>query len=136
MAVAPLPSVRRVLDYAVTELPPEKIFLGFPNYGYNWVLPYVSGQSRADSIGNEEAPLLAVRYGAEIFYDETAQSPYFVYTTPRGVVHKVWFEDLRSWQAKLDLVCEYDLAGIGIWQLNQLWRAGLYLLTRQVSSNG
>lgn len=30
MAVAPLPNVRAVLDYAVTEIPPEKIFLGIP----------------------------------------------------------------------------------------------------------
>ena len=47
MAVAPLPSVRRVLDYAVTEIPPEKIFMGFPNYAYDWTLPFVAGESRA-----------------------------------------------------------------------------------------
>ena len=35
MAVAPLPNVRAVLDYAVTELPPAKILLGVPNYGYD-----------------------------------------------------------------------------------------------------
>ena len=33
MAVSPLPNVRTVLDYAVTEIPPEKIFLGLSNYG-------------------------------------------------------------------------------------------------------
>ena len=33
MAVAPLPNVRTVLDYAVTAIPPEKILLGVPNYG-------------------------------------------------------------------------------------------------------
>ena len=33
MAVAPLPNVRAVLDYAVTEIPAGKIFLGIPNYG-------------------------------------------------------------------------------------------------------
>ena len=30
MAVAPLPQVRRGLDYALTEMAPEKIFLGVP----------------------------------------------------------------------------------------------------------
>ena len=31
MAVAPLNMVRRVVEYAVTEIPPEKIHLGIPN---------------------------------------------------------------------------------------------------------
>ena len=43
MAVAPLPSVRRVVEFALTEMPPEKIFLGFPNYAYDWTLPYAPG---------------------------------------------------------------------------------------------
>ena len=34
MAVAPLPNVRQVLDYAVTVIPREKIYLGIPYYGY------------------------------------------------------------------------------------------------------
>lgn len=40
MAVSPLQAVRSVLDYAVTEIPPEKIFMGFPNYAYDWPLPF------------------------------------------------------------------------------------------------
>lgn len=33
MAVAPLPNVRQVLDYAVTEIPRSKLLLGVSNYG-------------------------------------------------------------------------------------------------------
>ena len=33
MAVAPIFQVRKVVDYAVTEIPREKIRLGIPNYG-------------------------------------------------------------------------------------------------------
>lgn len=39
MAVAPINKVREVLDYAVTEIPREKILMGVPNYGYDWKLP-------------------------------------------------------------------------------------------------
>ncbi|MBR3942249.1 MAG: LysM peptidoglycan-binding domain-containing protein, partial [Clostridia bacterium] len=52
MAVAPLPNVRRVLEFAVTETQPDKILMGIPNYGYDFSLPYVAGASRATSIGN------------------------------------------------------------------------------------
>ena len=55
MAVAPLPNVRRVLDYAVTEMPPEKIYLGIPNYGYDWPLPFRQGETKAQSISNQQA---------------------------------------------------------------------------------
>jgi spore germination protein len=126
-AVAPLNQVRRVVEYALTEIPAEKIWLGMPNYGYDWPLPYQRGETVARTIGNVEAVTIAWDNRAEIFYDETAQSPNFVYTR-NGIVHRVWFEDLRSWQAKLNLVREYGLAGVGVWQLNQLWRAGLQLL--------
>ena len=79
MAVAPINAVRRVLDYAVTEIPPEKIIMGIPNYGYDWTLPYKSGETRAKLISNEEAVRIAIQNNAEIRFDETAQSPYFNY---------------------------------------------------------
>ena len=45
MAVAPLGQVRAVLDYALTAVAPEKIFMGIPLYGYDWPLPFVSGET-------------------------------------------------------------------------------------------
>ena len=117
MAVAPLPQVRAVLDYAVTEIAPARIFLGVPLYGYDWPLPFVQGDTRAQSISPVQAVEQAVRVGAEIFYDETAQAPYYAYTDPAGREHIVWFEDARSIEAKLRLVDEYGLQGVGYWSL-------------------
>ena len=125
MAVAPLPNVREVLDYAVTEIPPEKIFLGVPNYGYDWPLPFVQGTTRAQSISNQYAIELAIRYDIAIQYDHTSQSPFFHYTDDSGTVHEVWFEDARSMAAKLELIAEYGLRGAGFWNLmrpfSQTW---------------
>jgi spore germination protein len=125
MAVAPLPNVRAVLDYAVTEIPPEKIFLGVPNYGYDWPLPFVQGVTRAQSISNQRAIELAIAYGVAIQYDETAQSPFFHYTDAAGTIHEVWFEDARSLEAKLRLIAEYGFRGAGFWNLmrpfSQTW---------------
>ena len=125
MAVAPLPNVRAVLDYAITEIPAEKIFLGIPNYGYDWSLPFIQGVTRAQSISNQRAIELAVEYGIAIQYDETAQSPFFHYTDAGGTVHEVWFEDARSMSAKLRLIAEYGFQGGGFWNLmrpfSQTW---------------
>ncbi len=117
LAVSPLNEVRRVLDYAVTEIPPEKILMGMPNYGYDWTLPFMRG-TPARSIGLSEAVELAQQYGVEIQYDETAQAPFFYYTD-NGQQHIVWFDDPRSIEAKLKLIDEYGLAGASYWTVNR-----------------
>ncbi len=130
MAVAPLNSVRRVLDYAVTEIDPAKINLGIPNYGYDWPLPYERGSTVARTIGNVEAVQIAIRYGVPIQFDESAQSPYFTYTNENGGEHVVWFEDVRSLSKKYALLSEYGLKGIGVWQIMRWYRA-MWLLNTQ-----
>ncbi len=117
LAVAPLPNVRAVVEYALTQIPAEKIWLGVPNYGYDWPLPFVQGETRATSISNRYAVQLALRYNVEIQYDERAQSPWFRYRDEGGVEHEVWFEDARSIRAKLALIPEYGLRGAGYWNL-------------------
>ena len=117
MAVAPLPNVRQVLEYALTEIPHSKIWLGIPNYGYDWPLPFVQGESKATSISSQQAVTLARKYGVNIDYDQRAQAPWFRYTDEIGRQHEVWFEDARSIQAKLELISQYGLVGAGYWNL-------------------
>lgn len=117
MAVAPLNKVKEVLDYAVQEIPPEKIIMGIPNYGYDWTLPFTMGEGRALTVGNQEAVQMAMDIRAEILFDEAAQSPYFFYTSEDGSAHVVWFEDARSIDAKLRTVKEYGFSGVGYWNL-------------------
>lgn len=131
MAVAPIQNVRRVVEYAVTEIPVEKIDLGIPNYGYDWPLPYERGVTAAKTIGNREAVEIAIANGAPIQYDEVAQSPYFHYTDRNGIEHEVWFEDVRSMLAKFNLIKEFNLRGCGYWQLMKLFRANWLLLNHE-----
>ena len=127
MAVAPIRNVRQVVDYALTEMPPEKIYLGIPNYGYDWPLPFRQG-SRATSISNQYAVELAARNNVAIRYDERAQAPWFRYVDGNGQEHEVWFEDARSIRAKLDLAREYGLYGVGYWNLMRPFPQNLVVL--------
>ncbi len=127
MAVAPVNQVRRVVEYALSRIPAYKICMGIPNYGYDWPLPFVRGTTKARTLGNIEAVQMAIFYGVPVQFDQTAQSPYFTYWQ-YGIEHQVWFEDVRSYQAKYNLAEEYSLRGVGIWQVNQLFRAGWELL--------
>lgn len=138
MAVAPVDKVREVLDYAVTEIDRDKIFMGIPNYGYDFILPYVQGVSRADSVSNVEAVQLAGEVGARIQFDEVAKAPYFNYYDSSGRQHEVWFEDARSIQEKLNLFSEYGFEGVGYWNVmryfpqNWLVLSALYDIIRVI----
>lgn len=126
MAVAPINQVRRVVEYALSQIPADKVSLGIPNYGYDWTLPYVDGGPRAVTIGNVEAVGIARDNSAVILFDETAQTPYFYYSI-NDMRHVVWFEDARSMNAKLSLVNEYSLRGVGYWTIMQWFEVGLQL---------
>ena len=112
--VASIEFVRRVLNYAVTIIPRPKIKLGMAVYGYDWV--ETGGMPR--SLTYREAIELARQHDVTIIYDEQAQEPTFTYMV-NGVRHIVWFENARSFSAKLDLVFQYDLGGIAVWRLGQ-----------------
>jgi len=126
-AVSPVNRMRQVIEYAVSRIPAGKILLGFSNYGYNWKLPWKQGDA-ASVISNSMAVNLAVSNWAEIKFDAAAQAPYFTYTDATGQRRVVWFEDVRSVQARLNLVAEYGLAGISYWTINQLYLPGLRVL--------
>lgn len=115
-AISPLDQIKRVIDYAVSVIPSNKIFFGFQLYARDWVIPHVEGRE-AETFDNQEAINRAVRNNAVIEYDTKAQSPFYRYTGKNGVRHEVWFEDARSAQAKFDMVKSYNLRGISYWVL-------------------
>ena len=128
MAVAPIDKVRQVLDYAVMEMPPEKILMGMANYGYSWTLPYKNGTA-ARPLSLPEIPQTAYSQYADIRFDDTAQSPFFRYYDSAGTEHIAWFEDPRSIEAKLKLVSEYGLGGVSYWNINTLYRPNWAVLS-------
>lgn len=118
MPVSPITEVEKVLNYALTEIPKEKIMMGQNLYGYDWTLPYVEGGKYARAISPQQAIAIARDHQAEIQYDYIAQAPYFYYVDDEGNRHEVWFEDARSIQAKFDLMKRLNLRGISYWKLS------------------
>lgn len=131
MAVAPIPQVKRVLDYAVSVIPREKILMGAPLYGYDWTLPYVPGGPFARVVSPAGAVDLAAQHGVPIQYDATAEAPTFRYYGANGKEHEVWFEDARSMQSKFNLLRDYRLRGISYWRLGPSFQQNWTLLADQ-----
>ena len=126
-AVAPINEVRRSVTFAMSRMPKSKMLMGIPNYGYDWKIPWQEGTS-ATVVNNPGAVAIAVRQGANIEFDENAQTPWFRYTEANGQVHEIWFEDARSINAKLELARELGIAGVSYWTVNLPFAANWTLL--------
>lgn len=126
-AISPVNEMERVLDYAVSVIPKDKILMGFQIYARDWTLPF-SENRPAETISIQDAIDLAKKHKVQIQYDYTAQSPFFRYADDTGNIHEVWFEDARSAQAKFDLVRDYDLKGLSYWGLGYDFPQNWYLL--------
>ncbi len=115
-AIAPINEVKKVLDYAVTVIPRNKILMGTPLYGRDWKVPWVDG-TFAKTVSPQKAIDLASKYGVRIQYNEQYQSPFFTYWDETGQKHEVWFEDARSMLAKQKTLDDYRLRGLSYWVL-------------------
>lgn len=118
------PFIRNYAEHVITQIPPEKIFLGYARIAYDWELPYVEGQSPVAALANYDAMRLASDLGVTMGYDDYHMTPYYYYDRG-GIQHFVWFKDARSILAIIDLIEEYNLKGISIWNVMdytpQLW---------------
>ncbi len=133
--VAPLTgetqNVTRSIDtYLNAGVPPEKLLLGVPWYGYDW--PVVSNERKAATTGTgtsriyRAAEVLAELHGRE--FDQTTGVPRVSYMAGTDW-RQLWYDDSLSLSLKYDLVKTKRLAGIGIWALSyeadrkELWRS-------------
>ncbi|HJP80159.1 MAG TPA: glycosyl hydrolase family 18 protein [Pseudonocardiaceae bacterium] len=108
-AIAPVNWVQDVLRYAAGVIPPGKIVLGIPMYGYDWV------NGKGAPVAWLQAFRLATQYHATIEFDPASQTPYFTYTDGKGHYHEVWFENAASVNAKLDVARNSAIGGVYLW---------------------
>lgn len=117
LAVAPIELVRQALGYATSAIPSQNILMGMPNYGYDWTLPSQT-YTAAVPISFAQAEDLAMRMGAEIRFDASAQSSYFNYVDDTGERHVVWFDNEASVRVRLEFIETYNLGGVSFWAIN------------------
>ena len=111
--VAPIWWVNNVLRYALTQISANKLQMALPLYGYDKKVP--TNQTSALSV--LAAQNKAISKGSPILFDQRAQSPWYQYWEDNQQ-HIVWFEDIRSYIEKYNLMDQYQLLGTTFWQLS------------------
>lgn len=116
-----------IKDYLAL-VPPNKLILGVPYYGYNWVVTqngkYAERIEGSDNIGfsksqsYEEIMNTIIDVKPTILWDDLGQVPYFSYVSPEtGQQRQVFYENQRSLQIKYQLAKKSGFMGVGIWAL-------------------
>jgi spore germination protein YaaH len=124
---APLAWVDRVLTFAERSVPPGKVFMGLPFYGFDW-----HGGSVA-TVSAHRGASLAQAHGAIVNRDPASQEATMTFTDG-GVTHTVYFQDEKAIAAKLAaLRADHPrIAGISAWVMGQEASGFWPLITRKL----
>jgi len=138
--IGPISWFEPSLIYALKSVAPWKIYIGTPNYGYNWVTK-VTGvcptntpnaekkSSNAAIVHQLKAQAILDKPGAIATYNEKYGETNVLYTaefngvnsagaiTSCKVDHSVWYVDARGYGARAKLVEKYRLGGISEWEI-------------------
>lgn len=128
--VAPIGGVSQVREYdvetalekALNIIPPEKIILGIPLYGYEWetmddkpgAATIPDGGSTASN--KRATGLLASCDNCTKGFDEQSKQSYIVFPD-RDYFHQIYYEDEKSIKEKLVLAKKHKIAGVALWAL-------------------
>lgn len=118
--VAPLEGTGGLNGYIqsyIDRMPPEKVILGVPYYGYDWPKDPNNDKDKSVKILSY-AEIATISQDFAIQWDENSKTPYYGYIDPiTQVAREVHFENTRSLGLKYDYVNNKGLKGVAIWAM-------------------
>jgi hypothetical protein len=104
------------LQQYTSVVPPSKVILGVPYYGYDWP---TTGPAQGDPATGGPTPVSyaqIVSADHPVYWDPVTQTPWTSYQLG-AQWHQVWFDDATSLALKAQLADSYHIAGLGVWAL-------------------
>ena len=118
--LASAPWFASVMIYAKQLIPAKKLFSGVPLDGYNW-----GGSGKARGVTYSDVKNLISKYKPKVIFDQISKTPHFSYREG-GVSHEVWYENVDSFKAKLNVLNNLGLSNLSFWPLGgedtRIWK--------------
>lgn len=130
--VAPLGGGGRELEYdtiialqkAIEIMPPDKIILGIPLYGYQWETigntpksAIIPGTGQTASHRRVQKQLQSCT-NCQVGYNKNAREPYAIYNEVDAKVYdQIFYPNEQSTKAKVNLANAQEIGGIALWAL-------------------
>ncbi len=117
--IAPNKWVEDVTKIAISLIPKDKVYLGVPLYGYNWI------KKEGEGVTYSQVQDILKLNKAKVIFDEKTKSPHFSYNLDEKK-HRVWFENGRSISYKLEIAKEHKIGGVDFFRLGgedgEVWK--------------
>ena len=127
-----------IQEYIRLGIPSEKLVLGLPWYGYDYVCLTLSTDNvcQIKPVSRVGAPCSDGATSTAIYcdivekflpistsgrlYNTTSQSPYLNFRASDGSMHQIWYDDPQSLKVKYRLAASQGMRGVAIWNLDCL----------------
>lgn len=114
-------SIVQTMKAALSQIDKSRLVLGIPLYGYEWRVTSEAPRSPTYWGGGEMASYNRVKElirekNLTVNWDEVAYSPWLTYKDG-WQIKQIYFENLKSLNAKIELAQQLDLQGIAFWAL-------------------
>jgi len=122
-SVASLPWTEQSVTNLIGQVPHEKIILGMPTYTRMW--KEENGKVSSDVFAMIDTRNWLISHNLRPNEDSKTKQNY-IEIKEGNALYKIWIEDHKSLTRRVDLVHQYDLAGVGVWErkytLNETWK--------------
>ncbi len=115
-SVASLDFVLEGIEKTLEEVPKEKIVNALPFYVRYWIVDDNENILDMQTLTMTKGLETVTAAGAVPEWNEASGQNYAEWKTPEGT-NKIWLEDIKSIQAKLDVMKAHDIGGAAVWQL-------------------
>lgn len=114
-SVASIGYVETGLANTMEEVPPSKVINGIPFYTRIW-------ESKGPDVSSKAYDMMSANewvrnHNVELNWDEKTCQNYGEYTSADGTLNQVWMEDAESIRVKLNVMDNYQAAGVAQWRL-------------------
>ena len=113
-SVASIDYVEHGIQKTVEEVPSHKVINGIPLYTRVWKTK--GSEVSSDAVGMGSAEAFLSKHGVQAVWDEATCQNYGEFEQD-GALYQVWLEDEQSIEVKLNVMRNYDLAGVAAWKL-------------------